>query len=187
MSVSDVQFQKQLAFGAVAEGQIANWLRNVRGYSILPVYEIEMHTGKGPRLFAPDRKIVSPDMLAFKTEKIMWIEAKHKSVFSWHRRTQRWVTGIDEHHYEEYIEVSKRFPHQVWLMFLHWSSRPDARDLQYGCPESCPTGLFAGHLDELRMMPNHRHRNHGRHGMVYWAHEKLKHLACLEDLEVQHA
>ncbi len=182
MSPGQSTFQRKLAFGAIAEGAIANWLRS-RGNSILPVYEIEMDKGKGPRLFAPDSQIIAPDMLSFKDGNICWIEAKHKSVFSWHRKTMRWVTGIDLHHYENYLSIADRYPYEVWMMFLHRSSRPDVRDLQYGCPSECPDGLFAGKLSVLRHNENHRHANHGRTGMVYWSRESLKRLATLREVE----
>ncbi len=175
-------FQQQLAFGKVAETHIATWLRRVRGYDILPVYEQEMETGKGPRLFTIDDEIVAPDMLALRDEHIMWIEAKHKSVFSWHSITQRWVTGIDLRHYGDYQRIAQRYPWPVWILFLHRSSHTDQKDLRWGAPPICPTGLFGGSLPYLSQRESHRSDKWGRSGMVYWAHETITRLATIEEV-----
>jgi hypothetical protein len=165
--------------GRVGEGRIANWLKR-RGWAVLPVYEKEVDEGKGPQLFMLDKSLIAPDMLAFKKTNVRWIEAKHKTVFTWHRITQRWCTGIDLRHYRDYLQVAELSPWPVWLLFLHERSIPDARDLQYGCPQECPTGLFGGELFYLQNNENHQHKNWGRSGMVYWAHDTL---ACLAPVD----
>jgi hypothetical protein len=172
-------FQENLEQGRVGESFIANYLKN-KGWAVLPAYEIEKHTGKGPQIFSSVGAFVAPDMVAFRGEKSFWIEAKHKSVFTWHRLTQRWTTGIDLRHYEEYIKVEKLTCTPVWLMFYHRSAKPSDEDLRYGCPPVCPTGLFGNTLTILQNTENHRcesfasGRGHGRTGMVYWAHETLR-------------
>lgn len=170
-------FESNLAFGRVAEGAIAKWIMSC-GYSVLPAYEIEKHTGKGPQLFSAVADLVAPDMLCF-GPKICWAEAKHKTVFSWHRNSQQWVTGIDLRHYYDYLEVQKATNIPVWLFFFHRSSTPAAIDVQHGCPDTCPTGLFGGQIDVLSQRESHQclplnsgrtyHKGHGRSGMVYWA------------------
>lgn len=183
-------FQSQLAFGQIAETDIARWLLQ-RGNVLLPIYEKEIDTGKGPRIFFGNGDFVAPDFLVLRGhERIYWIEAKHKTVFTWHRKTQRWTTGIDLHHYRQYCKVRDCLGYPVWLLFLHESSRPDLRDLRFGCPSECPTGLFGGDLDWLRMAENHEHPNHGRSGMVYWAYQNieepwksLKEIATLEEVK----
>jgi hypothetical protein len=172
-------FEENLCWGGIGESQIAKWLRS-RGHSVLPIYEKEIDNGKGPRFFTPGGQIVAPDL--FVMPRMEWIEAKHKSVFTWHRKTQRWVTGIDLNHYEEYKRARTESGCKVFLMFLHRLSTPDARDLRHGCPAVCPTGLFAGDLDRLQNEENHRHDNWGRHGMVYWAVGRLKKMAEIEDM-----
>lgn len=158
------QFNKSLKMGKVGESYIANWLRS-RGHNVLPVYEIEQGQFKGPAVYSADwREIVAPDMIAFQKEKIFWIEAKHKDAFSWHRKTQRFVTGIDLHHYYQYQEVAKIVNWPVWLLFLHRGGQ--AKD----SPIS-PSGLYGGSLEYLKKHENHRHKNHGKLGMVYWAIE----------------
>jgi hypothetical protein len=176
-------FERNLATGNVAEGRIARYFIG-RGYSVMPVYEIEKAHGKGPQVFTPTRGLIAPDMFVFKN-KAIWVEAKHKTVFSWHFKTECWTTGIDLRHYRDYLALEDESPWPVWLTFLHVKSEPDVRDVRHGCPEKCPTGLFANSLDYLR-----RHEHHvcppgdgdggwGRSGMVYWARSDLKLIAQL--------
>lgn len=177
-------FQQQLAFGKIAESHIALWLRRARGWSVLPIYEKEIDEGKGPRLFTPDDEIVAPDMLAMRHDRIMWIEAKHKTVFSWYNIGQQWETGIDIRHYEEYRRVAQRYPWPVWILFLHRSPHTDLKDIQrWNAPPICPTGLFGGSIPYLSAHVNHRSAKWGRSGMVYWAYETLKLIATIEDVE----
>lgn len=152
----------------------------------MPAYEKELRSGKGPQLFSYDNETVAPDMLVFKNNGILWIEAKSKTVFSWHRKTEKWTTGIDLRHYEHYLTVMKKTSIPVWLLFLHISPLPDSRDRSHSPPE-CPVGLFGNDLAYLRHHENHRclpkedlrqgMKGHGNSGMVYWAHDQLK-LVC---------
>jgi hypothetical protein len=168
-----MSFQEQLRNGQVGESLIAQWLKN-RNFHVLPIYEVEENTGKGPRLFSPKEQLIAPDMLAFNDGKTLWIEAKHKTAFSWHRKTGRWVTGIDIRHYEDYCKVAETTPFKVWLLFLQRGGH--AKD----SPEISPSGLYGNDLVFLRQHENHRHGNWGNSGMVYWAIETLRKLASLE-------
>lgn len=172
-------FDRNLATGQLGESLIARWCIS-RGSSLIPVYEKEIDTGKGPRFFSPEGRFVAPDM--FLLPSMTFIEAKHKTVFSWHRNTARWCTGIDINHYDEYQKVQDITGRPVWLLFLHRSSIPDSRDVAYGCPDQCPVGLFGESLRFLAENENHRHKNWGRHGMVYWAADTLKLLAPIETI-----
>ncbi len=172
-------FNRQLAIGRVGESAIARWLM-MRGWSVLPVYEIEIPTGKGPRLFAPNgRQWAAPDMLVYKANNTMWIEAKNKSAFSRHRITGRWVTGIDMRHYDHYCAIEDASPWPVWLMFLQHGGQ--AKD----SPAASPSGLFGNELKILRQSENHRHGNWGSGGMVYWGVQSLRHLADLQSLGIE--
>lgn len=179
-------FARQLQIGRVAEGLIAKWLQ-ARGNAVMPAYEIEKSHGKGPQLFSTEGKFVAPDMIVFAHEGVQWIEAKHKSVFTWYRKEKCWVTGIDQRHYQDYQHVMVRTRLPVWLMFYHRESQPAERDLPY-CPAKCPTGLFGGPLNRLMECVNHtsQPRNGGtgwgKSGMVYWAHSKLTLLATKEEV-----
>lgn len=168
---------KEFKKGKAGEGRISKWL-NGRGYGVLPVYEIEGTEFKGPTVYVLDARFVAPDLLAFRKNdgSVRWVEAKTKSVFTWHRLTRRWTTGIDLKHYKDYLCLAEVSPWPIWLFFLHTQSRAN----EY--PYQCPVGLFGGELGYLSRNENHQHNNWGRSGMVYWAHEKLKLIASLEDL-----
>jgi len=112
----------------------------------------------------------------------LWIEAKHKTVWSWYRKGSRWETGIDRHHYKQYCEVEQRLGLPVWLLFLHSQSTPWASDLRMGCPSECPTGLFGEQLAVLTGKISHESNRHGPTGMMYWAHHSLRKIASLETI-----
>lgn len=180
--LSNGEFERRLAFGQIAESDIAKWVTS-RGGHVLPIYDIEYESGKGPRIFGKDAQIVAPDLIVFAHGSVSWIEAKHKTVFSWHRKTKRWTTGIDLHHYRQYLSVLDIVDWPIWLLFLHRSSRPSHIDSKHpSCPQNCPTGLFGGLLSRLRDNENHRDSRWGRSGMVYWASTALQQLATLDEV-----
>ncbi len=159
----------------------------------MPVYQIEKHTGKGPQLFTDHCELIAPDMLIVDT--VTWIEAKHKTVFSWHRKTKKWVTGIDLKHYQHYRDVSVISSWPVWILFLHQNEIPALKDRGHNSPEKCPVGLFGGSLDILVKNESHQTpplnavdnvKGHGKSGMVYWAREidggPLRLVATLEEV-----
>lgn len=170
-------FNQQRTIGNLAENKIAQWLIK-RGNYVLPIYDTEMESGKGAKLLGIETQLALPDMLAIKNQHIYFVEAKHKTVFSWHRISQKWVTGIDLRHYEHYQQVAKIVPYPIWLLFLHREAYSNKRDEPY----PCPTGLFGNALSVLTNCENHRHANWGKTGMVYWSHESLKLLAGLKEL-----
>lgn len=59
-------FQERLAFGQIAETDIARWLMIARGNIILPIYDIEYETGKGPRLFSAAGNLVAQPAYVWK-------------------------------------------------------------------------------------------------------------------------
>lgn len=171
-----MNFESQLRYGQAGESAIALWLRK-NGATVLPVYEKIMDTGKGPQLFTPTAKLIAPDMLIYNGNETLWIEAKHKTAFSMHRKTGRWVTGIDICHYEDYCSVDSLSPWPVWLLFLHRGGQ--AKD----SPANSPAGLFGNDLRTLRKCENHRHDNWGKGGMVYWSVDSLRLLATLREVD----
>lgn len=175
------RFQENLRQGKAGESIISKWLQS-RGNLVFPAYEIEQSTGKGPQLFCADGDLVLPDLLAFRGRAIHWVEAKHKTCFTWHRITRRWVTGIDLRHYHEYQEVARRTGLPVWLMFWHPQGEPSPEDMSHGCPDVCPDGLFGGDIQELVKKENHRSDKWGRSGMVYWSSDVLIKVASTEDV-----
>lgn len=169
-------FKTQLNYGRAAESDIAIWLRS-RGNTVMPVYEKIIDDGKGPQVYSPSEAMIAPDLLTWKKNSVTWIEAKHKTAFSWHRLTGRWVTGIDLRHYQHYLSILKTTPWPVWLLFLHEGG--SAKD----SIETSPSGLFGNDLSVLSDHENHRSDKWGRSGMVYWAIEWLKQLATIEELK----
>lgn len=185
--VTSPAFQKNLAFGQMAESQIARWLK-VHGNQILPVYDIEYETGKGPRLFGALHELVAPDLLVFGSKRIFWAECKRKTVFTWHRKSRRWTTGIDIRHWNDYVKVAELTGVPIWLFFLHENLTPDPRDIKMGCPPECPTGLFGNSLEYLRHHVNHKSparsegTGWGASGMVYWAAKMLRTHASMDEI-----
>lgn len=174
-------FTENLAFGKIAESKIAQWLV-ARGHYILPVYEMLNDEKVGPRLFGPGQDFIAPDILVWNHRGTHWIEAKHKTVFTWHRLTRQWVTGIDRRHYHSYLGLAKAWqPWPIWLLFLHESNEPDERDRPH-CIGDSPTGLYGDELLSLSQKVNHEHDNWGKTGMVYWAESNLKQLATLKEI-----
>jgi len=169
-----MSFQSNLATGKAGESMIATWLRS-KGYSVLPVYEKIIDEGKGPALFLPSEQRVAPDLFCFKGENALWIEAKHKTAFSWYRKKGIWTTGIDIRHYNDYCIVDDNSPWPVWLLFLHKGGT--AKD----SPPS-PSGLYGEMLSKLRLCVDHQSDRHA-HGMVYWNRDSLKLIAQLKELE----
>lgn len=177
-----MSFQDSLAVGKTGESLIARYFLN-RGYSVLPVYEVLPGQYKGPVLYTSSgNMLVSPDMMVMGKGKIFWVEAKHKSAFTWHRISQSWNTGIDLHHYEQYLAIQAL--HQeipIWLLFLHQNGK--AKDTPEGLLS--PAGLFGNTLSHLRDHEHHRDPRWGPHGMVYWDTSALKRIAPMA--EVSHA
>lgn len=184
-------FNDCYAFGRIAESQIALWLIRAQQFNLLPAYEIEIPTGKGPRLLTEQGELIAPDMLATRVKRALlemrWIEAKHKSRFTWRWKDAKdWQTGIDLRHYLDYIEVQKRTQIEVWILFLHRCKDPSQDDLNNGSPTECPTGLFCRSLHYLMKHKHHQDsfKRRGRnYPMVYWNHKDLIQLATLEEVD----
>ena len=168
-------FEEKYTFGLAGECRIAQWLRS-KGNGVLPVYEKIVDSGKGPRLFLPDKELIVPDLFVFNRQRSLWIEAKHKTAFTWHRKTNKWVTGIDLRHYHDYLEIMEDTPWKVWLLFLQEGGQ--AKD----SPPNSPAGLFGNDLAFLSKHESHQHENGGTDGMVYWANQALIRLAPLDAL-----
>ena len=188
-TLSNERFQKNLALGQAAETEIAKWLIK-RGTVLLPIYDIEYVTGKGPRVFCKFGQYVAPDFFAWRGGRICWIEAKHKKHFAWNRTFKKWVTGIDLRHYENYCALADMLHFPVLLFFLHKDSRPSVADIKNGSPLSCPTGLFGRELQFLRnnvcqswkRPPNHPDKH--SEAMVYWKHETLRLISRIDEFSL---
>lgn len=172
-STSPKSFDRRLQEGKAGESLIARWLQR-RGYSVLPAYEIEQPQFKGPRIFSAQRNLVAPDWLAFGCPKgearAFWCEAKSKAAFTWHRLSQTYQDGIDKCHWLDYLELRRRMPWPLWLLFLH-APGGLAKDNPPG--KVPPSGLFGGEIRRLAGCIHHQSDRWGSGGMVYWRCEDL--------------
>lgn len=170
------KFEDCLIIGTAGESAIAKWMRK-RGDYVLPVYEKIIDNGKGPRLYTPSGELIAPDILAMTSKGITWIEAKHKSGFTWYRAKSVWETGIDLKHYFDYIKIAKSLPYPVFLLFLQ------AGEATKDCPhDKSPAGLYGGEILSLSKKESHRSDRHGSTGMVYWEISALKKYAEYSDV-----
>jgi hypothetical protein len=165
------QFDANLETGQRTENLVANWLRS-RGSTTIqicdsPLFIDEKGAKRGPKVLDQAGFFTAPDIMTWKDGECMWVETKHKTVFTWWRIGKRWQTGIDAHHYEDYREVKRLTGQRVFITFLHVSSTPASYDTAHDCPPECPTGLFVAEIFRLentvRIDPRW-----GRHGMAYW-------------------
>jgi hypothetical protein len=183
-------FNDYYAFGRIAESQFAQWLIHKEGWHILPAYEIEIPSGKGPRLSTALGELIVPDILAMKYKGkkflIKWYESKHKTRFTWHWKSRNWQTGIDLRHYLDYIKVQERTGIEVYIAFLHRCSTPSKSDIENHSPVLCPTGLYGQTLTYLMEHEHHRDkydRDRREYPMVYWNESNLERLATLEQIQ----
>ena len=178
-------FADSLHQGQLGESIIANWLRRM-GWHVLPAYEKQIDSGKGPRLFLAkghaDRQLIAPDILGLREGKFMWFEAKHKTRFSWYGMGRYFVTGIDKRHFDDYCKVAKETKLPVWVLFLHVDSNTWQKDVDnWNAPPQCPTGLFGAEITKMQAEKSHDSNRHGASGMYYWQpYVHLKELAKLE-------
>lgn len=184
-------FREKLQFGQVGESLIARYLR-LRGWTILPAYEKEIDNGKGPRLFLPlwseDADLITPDLQAMKNQQVKWIEAKHKNMATFFRKKWRWQTGIDKHHYLDYLKVQDRTPTwPIWLLFLQ---EPPVETNAPPNVNPCPIGLFGCPITQPFSDEGTYIDKKGKScDMVYWGlsdgpiyKKDLKQLATLESV-----
>lgn len=173
-----MNFQQSLLIGKTGENAIARYLK-IRGSQILPVYEKADNEYKGPALYTSEGgSLIAPDMLVFSKCKIIWVEAKNKTAFAWHRISQTWTTGIDAHHFEQYLKIREICNLPLWILFIQ--NNGTAKDTPDGM--KCPTGLFGDEILRLKNKIHHTHPNWGKNGMVYWSSEDLQKIADLSEL-----
>lgn len=177
-------FRETLAVGQLGESLIARWLR-ARGWHVLPAYEKEIDNGKGPRLFlangSPAAELITPDLLTLRGASFKWVEAKHKTTFTWYGKGRCWETGIDLRHWHDYQQVQAITGIPVYLFFLHRDSHTRPEDVaRWGAPPECPTGLFAGGVEKLSEANSHESPKWGPTGMIYW--QPFTHLRKIAEL-----
>lgn len=182
-----MRFQQALSVGQMGESAIALWLRR-RGWNVLPAYEKEIDNGKGPRLFmaqgSEDRELITPDLLVMRDATFHWVEAKHKTTFTWYGIGGYWTTGIDLRHWQDYQRVQALTGIPVYLFFLHRDWRTRLEDVtKWGAEPTCPVGLFAGSVERLSAVCSHRSDKWGPSGMIYWRpFVHLRQIATLDEV-----
>lgn len=113
-------FQRQLERGSVYEAAFANWLQAERGYHILPAYEYSgLANSHAPCLALGDEKLVTPDVLAFKSGLGLWFDPKLKTRADLYRKTNTWETGTPLRNYRDYERIAALTGMDVWLVFIH--------------------------------------------------------------------
>jgi hypothetical protein len=162
-------FELNLQSGKAGETLISMWMQS-RGWAVMPVYEKIANENKGPQVFCATGNLIAPDLFVFNTKKAIWVEAKHKNAFSWHRITQKWVTGIDRRHYNDYLVVSNMSAFPLWLLFLHCGGAAKDSDVS-------PSGLYGNDIKFLSNNINHESERWGYSGMIYWGINSLIKLA----------
>jgi len=182
MAVEIKSFQQKLTEGQAGESLIARYLRR-RGWKILPVYEKELDTGKGPRIFlsddCPEGELIFPDLLGKKDSQVRFYEAKSKSTATFYRKKMRWQTGIDKNQYENYKRVQDSMGWPVWLLFLQFDGADN--NAPAGAPP-CPSGLFYCPLDQPYSDEGFYWRNGKQYPMIYWAISDLRRIATLAEV-----
>lgn len=173
-----ISFQEKLTKGKTCEQIITRYLV-ANGNVVLPVYEISEASTKGPQLFCAKAGIVAPDMLVFSpgVGQPTFTEVKYKSVFSYHYTTAKWTTGIGTYYLDQYRKAKEATGLPIEIFFYHIGSTPSDSDLAHRSPKECPTGLFAGEIDDLLKKIHHTYR-----GMTYWAYEDLHLLAPVQEV-----
>jgi len=183
--IDSATFEGRLATGRAGESLIAGWLKR-KGYNVLPAYEIAEPQFKGPRIFSAERDLVAPDLLAFRQKRVRWVEAKSKAAFTWHRLSGTYQDGIDKRHWLDYLELRRRVPWDLWLLFLH-APGGLAKDNPEGMVP--PTGLFGGEVLRLAECIDHESDRWGQGGMLYWQCSDLmrdgKPLATYEEVCIE--
>ena len=180
--MSAISFDDALRAGKIGEGMIARWL-NRRGWNVLPAYEVEMESGKGPRFYTVEAgALVTPDILAIKGGQIWWVEAKTKSAFTFYRVRESIQTGIDRRHWYEYLKVRDLTLFPIWILFLHKPGQKLAGD-----PDEriSPSGLYGEEIGFLQRCIDHESERHGATGMVYWREASLRKIASYESVAAE--
>lgn len=144
-----MRFEEQLAAARRWEIRTADWLRESRGYYVLPTYDYSGKDGdKAPRLVAPigERNLILPDILAMQAGRWLWLEVKWKTEATFHRNKRVWNTGIDSRLWNHYQQVQDVTRATVWVVFIHEKENE----------------IRLGSIEELRALFTHEDRIRGK-------------------------
>ena len=145
-------FIDKLKYGQDLENEIMRKLTNL-GFVILPLSNLPSGQFRGPRLMSPSGDIVSPDIMAIKDGKAIFIEIKRKAYPSFHRATGEWTSRIEDRLYKNYSILSEASGLPVWVI----TKIEDGNDI---CENlKGPTGLFIWVIDGTEKI-HHRYGDH---------------------------
>ena len=116
--------------GQKFEQEAARRLAN-RGWIVIPMSEFTNNTGikiNAPMLVVPDGLKISPDLLAIKAGKQIWVEVKDKTAPTYTWKHHRWEHGIDQPNSDDYLSIQKQSGYPVFLL-IHENSSPRTPDL----------------------------------------------------------
>lgn len=106
--------------GQEAEQELASMLGH-RGYTVIPISAFTNNVGaaiNAPMLVIGEEYSISPDLLAMKNGKAMWIEVKRKSVPAYYYKWHCWVHGVDRHNIEAYQKAKLATGHPLIICVL---------------------------------------------------------------------
>lgn len=127
---------------------------------------------QAPLLLAFGVQIIAPDMLTWNKGVPLWVEVKDKDSCTWHRKSNRWQTGLNARHLRAYQQVMERTKIDVCVWFIHHGVGRDDDPIDLCQPQ----GVFTGRISAL----SSKAREHG--GMVYWDMALLTEQCSLEAL-----
>ena len=165
-------FNDSLKFGLGGERIVAEIMR-ARGWTVVQVGG-QHGEYKGPRIELPlGLELVSPDLIVIKNGIVRWIEVKRKTQFSYHRNSEAITTGIDLHHWNEYLQNDTYGSFPMWLFFVHEFS--SVAGVPAGTITETPkAGVYLQSVSWLSKNSSHTSMKFGGHGGIFWDIKALK-------------
>jgi hypothetical protein len=140
--------------GQAAERLVATFLRDERGYHILPAYDYSGADGeKAPKIQGATEGIIVPDLGMAKAGSLKWAEVKYKWRPTFTRATRSLNHGIGRRKWCHYVRFQEKTGQRVWIFIV----------------EGCSQKLLFERLDLLGP-PNYIYRfdKMDPGGMVFW-------------------
>lgn len=116
--------------GQKAEQEAAKRLAK-NGWIVVPMSEYTNNTGiaiNAPMLVVPNGMMISPDLLAIKAGKQIWIEVKDKTAPTYTWKFHRWEHGIDRPNCDAYSSLQEQSGTPVFLL-VHENNSPRTPDI----------------------------------------------------------
>jgi len=158
-------------FGLQGEILISEWLR-ANGYGVTPLYQMVSNNQAPKLLLEHGLELLAPDLYIFREFESAWVEVKRKKNVSYHRRSERWVTGVNPHNFEQYLSLAKIQEFPVILLFLLEKPTDDG---------AFPASLYGADVRFLERNINH-HYDGTDHPQNYWDMATLNVIATIEEV-----